>query len=217
MIPRTFFSAWIGIMPPKEVIEFAEKTERMHAGSGWKFTFHGPSIYDKYANDPYVRRMMARGEKLAYVMDRIRLLMLKETGGFWVDCDSQFKRPMSLLDKIVSRQEVDFLTGIRNPHRPPVALHRGVALIDNTVMGSAPNGRMVNKILALYSADYPMKSGHDCGCEVLRSIDESVVLLNYERFYVENEAETPNTILRHDGINFGSWAKIEIAPLKPIS
>ena len=67
-------------------------------------------------------------------------------------------------------------------------------MIDNTVMGSAKNGRMVNRMLALYTPERPKQTGHDCGMECLRSIDESVVLLNYERFYIHHEPETPNTI-----------------------
>lgn len=214
MIPRTIFSAWIGSEPPEDIKALVKKAKRINEDAGWGYTFHGPEILAKYERDPYVRRLLAMGEKLAFVMDRIRLLMLKETGGFWVDSDCDFQRPMSLLNRMVDRPEVDYLTGARNPWRPGIALHRAVPIIDNTVMGSAPNGRMVNRLLNMFTADHPKQTGHDAGSEVFRTLDESVILLNYQYFYVRDEAQTPQTILLHDLGNKGSWCHVEYPPVQ---
>lgn len=199
---------------PQEIEDLCGKAERVVKSGGWGYAFYRhDEIMARYGSDPYVRRLLAMKESLAFVVDRLRLLVLRDEGGFWVDSDCDFQRPLSQLDKICARPEVDFVTGVRNPWRPHVALHRGVAMIDNTVMGSAKNGRMVNRMLAQYTAEHPKQTGHDCGIEVLRSIDESVILLNYERFYINDEPQTPNTILLHDQSNRGSWSKREFPPV----
>ena len=85
-----------------------------------KFFGHN-EIMGRYGQDPYVRRLYAMKESLAFIADRLRLLVLRDEGGFWVDSDVDFQRPLSLLDKICARPEVDFVTGVRNPWRPHVA------------------------------------------------------------------------------------------------
>lgn len=206
MIPKTCFSCWIGGDPPKNVVELTKKAKRVvESAPNWIYVFHGPEVLERYGKDPYIRRLLAMRESLAFVVDRIRLLLLRDHGGFWVDSDCDFQRPMSLLDKMADDPKTDFLTGVRNPWRPHVALHRGVAMVDNTVMGSAKGGKMVNRLLSLYTADNPKQTGHDAGVEVLRSIDESVILLNYRYFYAHPPDNFPETILYHDHANIGSW------------
>ena len=205
MIPKFAFSVWVGGQPPRNIVQLTEKAKRIVESGGWSYKFYGPEIMDTYGSDPYVRRLLGMKESLAFVVDRIRLLLLRDHGGWWVDSDCEFIKPMSILNSICDSPRVDFVTGVRNPWRPHVALHRGVAMVDNTVMGSVKGGKMVSRILALYTADKPKQTGHDAGIEVLRTADESTVLLNYKYFYTHAPDNFPETIMYHDDRNSYSW------------
>lgn len=207
MIPHQCFSIWIGPKIPDSIKALTDEAAEMHARSGWKYTLYRDEVLDIYASDPYVRRLNGMSESTAFIVDRIRLLLLRDQGGFWADSDCKFLKSMSALNRICDDDKVDFVTGIRNPWRPHVQLHRGIAMVDNTVMGSAKGGRMVNRLLGRYTSDSPKQTGHLAGIEVLRTADESTVLLNYKYFYTEDTDIGPETILLHDVGNLGSWTK----------
>jgi len=205
MIPKQIFTCWIGDEPPANIRGLIDEAKRINEASGWSYTVWGKNALDRYADDPYIKSLLAKGEKLAFIVDRIRLLLARDDGGFWVDSDAKFIRSMSLLNAVCARPDVDFITGLRNPWRPNLGIGRGIPIVDNTVFGSAKNGNMVKRILALYKPEHPKQTGHTMGMEVLRTADQNTVLLNYRYYYAMNDQVSPETILLHDQLNMHSW------------
>ena len=202
---------WVGAPMPEKVKTLTDRMAAMNSANGWTYRVWGEEIWDAYGNDPFVRRLQGMKASFAHIVDRLRLLLLRDYGGFWLDSDCEPIRPLSVLNRICDRPEVDFCTGVRDPWRKHVHPTRGVALVDNTVMGSAKNGKMVNRLLSMYRAEDPKQTGLLAGAEVLRRCDDSVVLLGYAFFYADPDSQTPETVVLHDetslGSNLGSWTE----------
>jgi len=201
MIPRAISQIWIGELPSREA-EYCRRMEAMNPEFTYKL--HREDTLRMYSGDPYIKLLISRNEPMAFVVDRLRVLLLRDEGGIYIDADAEPVKPLSVIKGIFDDPKIDFMTGMRNPWRPGVALHRGVALIDNTVMASAKNGRVVNRLCSLYRPESVVHNGHSHGVEVMRCLDQSVVLLNYRYFY--DDSEGSDTILLHDAQNLSSWS-----------
>lgn len=191
---------------PDAIKRLTDEGHRMNVRSGWRYKLHRDEILDRYAADPYIRRLNGMSEKTAFIVDRLRLLLLRDEGGWWFDSDCRWIKPASALNRICD-SNADFVTGIRNPWRPHVHPVRGVALVDNTVMGSVKGGRMVKQLLGLYTAEQPKQTGQSVGAYVLANADESTVLLNFRYFYADESKLYPESIVSHDSTNAGTWAR----------
>lgn len=206
MIPRNIHQIWIGgEMPQREDVWCAQWRDR---NPGWRYKLW--TDYGEYADDPYLRYFTETGEKPAFIADRLRVLILRDYGGIYIDADCQPLKTLDMLAHIWSGEYVDYVTGMRNPDRrgmvigeKPVSLHRGISFVDNTVMASATNGRMITRLCSLYTPQAKKQSGYTMGLEVLRRSDETTVLLNWRYFYAD--AAEPESVLLHDGHNLGSW------------
>lgn len=201
MISPKISQIWIG--PHTE--ESRGCTAAMQAmNHDMEYKLWGNEILDRFSTDPYVKKLQSEGENIAFICDRLRVLLLRDDGGIYVDADCRAIRPFSTL-KCLTMPHVDFVAGLRNPHRPGVALHRGVALLDNTVLASAPNGRMVNLLCDLYKPGNKqwLQNGVSMGHEIMRNCDETTVILGHEHFYADKP--TSKTIVLHDTMNFASW------------
>lgn len=199
---RKIWQGWIGPKPmPPELVGYCAEMRRMNPD----FEHHvfGNEILERYGNDPYVKYMIDREVAWAFVVDRIRLLLLRDEGGIWIDPDAKPLKPLSTLP--IWDRNLDFCAGLRDPLRPGVALHRGISLCDNTVLASAKNGRIANLILKGYTASKPVLNGHDAGCIAMANAREDVVLLGYKYFYGLHEH--PESVILHDPINLASWCK----------
>lgn len=201
MIDRHIRQIWIGELPTREA-DFCRRMESMNPE--FAYTLHREELLRKYSNDPYIKSLISQNEPMAFVVDRLRVLLLRDEGGLYLDCDAEPIKPLSSIAHILSRPDVDFVTGMRNPWRPGVALHRGVALIDNTVLFSAKNGRVINRLCGLYRPESLIHNGHSHGVEVMRCLDETVVLLNYHYFYADEP--TSESLILHDHQNLSSWS-----------
>lgn len=202
-INRTIHQIWIGDKPvPNECREWCAEWKGLHPG--WTYHLWGNELLVNYANDPYISYMRSSGEKLAFVSDRLRVLLLRDLGGVYLDVDCLPVRKLDTLSHILDRPDVDFVTGMRSPDRQFVALHRGISLVDNTVIMSAKGGKMVNRLCSLYSPESKKQNGYSMGLEVMRHVDHTVVLLNSRYFY--GSSSSPETILLHDHHNLGSWS-----------
>ncbi len=186
---------------PENLRRFSAKMESINRN--FRYRLYGDELLEQYKADPYVKTMLERKTKLAFVADRLRCLVLRDEGGIYVDADAEPVKSFSALNHILERPDVDFVTGIRCPFRHGVALHKGISLVDNTVLLSAPNGRMINRLLSLWTPKTPVVSGYNIGLEVLNSADYDTCLLNYKYFY--SELPCPEALALHDGINLGSW------------
>lgn len=192
---------------PDAIKRLTDEGHRMNVRSGWRYKLHRDEILDRYAADPYIRRLNGMSEKTAFIVDRLRLLLLRDEGGWWFDSDCKWIRPASTLNDICDCEHVDFCTGIRNPYRPHVHAIRGVAMVDNTVMGSTKNGRMINQLLSLYTSDAPKQTGQSIGAYVLTKSRLSTPLLGFEYFYANEDQMSPETVVLHDDRNAATWCR----------
>lgn len=201
MIPRIVHQAWIGPAPiPEREKSWCAQMRQMNPT--WDVRFYGNEILKTYEADPYVRALQHLEKPWAFVTDRLRMLLLRNHGGIWLDPDCQPVRPLDTLNPLWDGPAT-FVAGLRSPHRPDVALHRGVTLLDNTFLASAPNSRMCQRILSLWRPTTVVIDGHAVGVEIMQNIHSDVVLLNHRYFYGTQAA--PETIVLHDLHNLASW------------
>jgi hypothetical protein len=170
----------------------------------WNHLVFGNEMLETYGRDPYVKALMDLDKPKAFVVDRLRMLLLRDHGGVWLDPDAEPVRPLDSL-KEVWDGPATFVAGFRSPDRPDVALHRGVTLLDNTFLASAPNSRMCQRILSLWRPQNVVVDGHAVGVEIMRNCHADVVLLNYRYFY--SMTNVPESICLHDAHNLSSWVE----------
>lgn len=170
----------------------------------WSVRLYGNELLQTYESDPYVRALQHLEKPWAFVTDRLRMLLLRDHGGVWLDPDCQPIRPLDTLNAVWDGPST-FVAGFRSPDRPDVALHRGVTLLDNTFLASAPNSRMCQRILSLWRPQNVVIDGHAVGVEILRNCHSDVVLLNHRYFY--STSVLPETIVLHDSHNLASWVE----------
>lgn len=199
-IPRILFSGWIGpVKIPDRERAWCERMRSMNPS--WDYRWVSNETMEEL-NDPYIKTLLERKEKWAFLADRIRVLLLLKHGGVWLDADCEPKKPLDTLP-IWGTPHISFAAGIRSPHRKDVALYRGVALIDNTFLASAPNGDMIRRIAALWTPQAPVVTGHRCGIAIMEHVDQHVCLVNHRYFY--GEQVYPESIVQHDNANLASW------------
>jgi hypothetical protein len=168
----------------------------------WEHKLFGNEILEKYGQDPYVRALIEAKEAWAFVTDRIRVLLLRDNGGVWLDPDCEPKKPLDTLP-IWDAAHVQFAAGMRSPHRKDVALYRGVALVDNTFLASAANSTMIRRLDSLWVPSATVVTGHRCGIAIMENVDYHVALVNHRYFY--GEQLYPESIVLHDSTNLASW------------
>lgn len=170
----------------------------------WDVRLHGNELLETYKTDSYVKALQDLKKPMAFVNDRLRMLLLRDFGGVYLDCDCQPIRPLDTL-KNVWDGLATFVAGFRSPLRSGVALHRGITLLDNTFLASAKNSRMCQRILNLWRPQNVIIDGHAVGVEIMSNCHSDVVLLGYRYFYsMEN---LPEAIVLHDHQNLESWVK----------
>lgn len=203
MIPRICHQAWVGPKPiPEREKSWCVGMARMNPG--WSVRLYGNELLQRYSSDPYIKALTDLGKPWAFICDRLRMLLLRDEGGIWLDPDCQPIRPLDTI-KDVWDGPAAFVAGFRSPDRPDVALHRGVTLLDNTFLASAKNSRMCQRILSLWRPQNVVVDGHAVGVEILRNCYSDVALLNHRYFY--STQNLPETIVLHDAHNLASWCE----------
>lgn len=202
-IPRRIFQGWVGEKPmPEREKSWCAQMKQMNPT--WEYRCFGNEILEEYGQDPYVHALQHLDKPKAFIVDRLRMLLLRDHGGVWIDPDAQPIRPFDTLNPLWDGPAT-FVAGFRSPDRPQVALHRNVSLIDNTFLASAPNSRMCQRILSLWRPTTVVIDGHAVGVEIIRDCHSDVVLLNHRYFY--SMQNLPETIVLHDNQNLESWVK----------
>lgn len=168
----------------------------------WRYRCHGNELLERFKDDPYVKALLDLKEKWAFITDRLRVLLLRDEGGVWLDADCQPVRPLDTLP-IWDLPHIEFAAGMRSPHRKEVALYRGVPIIDNTFLASIPNGHMIRRLASLWTPEAPVVTGHRCGIAIMEAVDYTSAIVNHRYFYAEQTY--PETIVLHDAHNLASW------------
>lgn len=201
MIDRVLFQIWVGTPLPQRYRDWGRKLAEMNPK--WEYRLHGDDLLTRYGKDPIIEWMLGTKERWAFIVDRLRVLLLRDEGGVYMDCDCFPVKPLDTL-KIWDDPRVGFVAGMRSPDRRHVSLSApGISLIDNTVLASERNGVMANRLCDLYTATARKHTGMSMGREIIRNADERTVLLNWRYFYAEDK--DPASIVLHDAMNLGSW------------
>lgn len=203
MIGKIIHQAWVGPKPiPDREAAWCAEMKRMNPD--FDVRLYDNRVLETYGQDPYVKDLIDRQQPWAFVSDRIRCLLLRDHGGIWLDCDCQPLRPLSTLNHVWD-SPATFVYGFRSPHRQGVALHRGVSLVDNTFLASAPNSRMANRLLELWTPKAFQIDGHAIGVQILSYADLDCTALNYRYFYALKPE--PESVVLHDAHNLYTWKK----------
>lgn len=202
MLPRLLHQAWVGPTPiPEREKVWCEQMRAMN--QTWNVRLYGNELLERYGRDPYVSALTSQNKAWAFVCDRLRVLLLRDEGGGWLDPDCQPLKPLDSL-KIWDSPNIEFGFSLRSPYRQGVALHRGISLADNTFIASAPGSRLIKRVAALWTPQRIVVDGHATGCEVLANLDGLTdAVLNYRYFY--DMQPTPDAIVLHDSHNLASW------------
>lgn len=203
-IERTIHQIWLGPKMPENYRLWCRKMQQINPD--WNYRLWREDVLDRYADDPYVAWMKETGERTAFLVDRLRVLLLRDDGGLYCDADCFPVQSFRVLDEVWDDPRIEFVAGMRSPDRRHVSLNTpGLALVDNTFFASAKGGKMAHRLCNLYQANSRKHTGFSMGKEILRNASPSTLLLGYKYFY----AETPNPemILSHDSHNAYSWGK----------
>jgi len=202
MIEKRLHQIWVGTKPiPQREAQWCHRMEILNPK--WTYRLHGNELLVRYKDDPFIKVMQERQISLAFITDRLRVLILRDEGGVYLDADCE-PRPLDSLS-IWDEPKVDFVAGLRNPHRNNVALHRAIPLVDNTFLGSAKGGKMINRLAALWSPAHIIIDGHTMGCAILEGATyPETAFLNHRYIYAMEKF--PETLVLHDAANLGSWA-----------
>lgn len=190
-IPKIIHQIWIGYQdPPEWCTRFGEEMQAMHPGWEYKLWKHDDIFNGIYKDDPFLKEYVTNPEvyKWAFMADRIRLLLLRDFGGIYVDLDAKPIRPFDLVLNELSDQHT-FFAGMKDSQS-------NNTLIDCAVYGAAPNSRIINECLEEY---VDVKWAHGCKTfseKIIKRFGMDVALFNYEYFYNWQLGE--NTIVLHD-------------------
>jgi hypothetical protein len=150
--------------------------------------------------------MLKTNERTAFVVDRLRVLLLRDDGGIYCDADVFPVRPFRMLDSVWNDPRIDFVAGMRSPDRRHVTVVApGLALVDNTFFASAKGGEMATRLCNLYQPNSRKHNGMSMGREVIRNAGPGTLLLGFRYFY--DEMTSKDQILSHDAHNAYSWNK----------
>lgn len=201
MIPRILTQIWIGpkALPEREA---GWCLEMKRLNPTWSYRLLGNDLLERFKDDPYICHLQIQKAPLAFVADRLRMLVLHEDGGIYLDTDCLPKRPLDALP-MWDEPSAEFVYGMRDPYREGVALHRSVAFCDNTVLASAPKSAMCKKILALWRPEEIQITGHRVGLCILSHADWTCRGLGHRYFY--SMRSHPESIVDHDSHNLASW------------
>ena len=190
-IPKKIHQVWIGFKEiPDWCQKFGEEMEAMHPEWEYKLWTHDEIFNQQYKDDPFLQSYLTNPElyKWAFIADRVRLLLLRDFGGVYCDLDAKPVRSFDEILKKLSPQHT-FFAGMK-----PTQEHN--TLIDCTVYGSVPNGRIINGCLSCYES---LTWAHGCKTfndKIIATMSTDVALFGYEYFY-DNKI-TQNTIILHD-------------------
>jgi len=190
-IPKILHQIWIGHKePPEWCTRFGIEMQQMHSDWEYKLWTHDDIFNKIYKDDEHLQTYVKDPDiyKWAFIADRIRLLLLRDFGGVYVDLDAKPIRPFDLILQQLGPQHT-FFAGMK-----PTQEHN--TLIDCTVYGSVPNGRIVNLCLAEYKI---LEWAHGCKLFsdiIIQNMEMDVALFNYEYFY--NWEISNKTIVLHD-------------------
>ena len=200
LIPKVIHQIWIGDKKmPTHCQDYIKEIKRLNP-EFQHFLWDDKVFSEKYKDDPFLQNYIKNPSlyKWAFIADRLRLLLLRDFGGIYVDVDAKpIKSFNSVLNKL--HKNTCFFGGVRreffkNEHHeaePPI--------IECTVMGSSINSRIINECLSIYTDLNWAHGGLHLSRKIMDVLAEDVVLFDYKRFgYCNMDEINSETVTLHD-------------------
>ena len=192
-IPKIIHQIWIGPDKiPNHCLEFIKEMKEINPD--FKHFLWGNEVFSRvYKDDPFLQNYIKQPEvyKWAHIADRIRLLLLRDFGGVYVDVDA---KPIKSFDSSIFlklNKNISFFAGYRNINPP-----WNDKLIDCMILGSSKNSRIINSLLEMYVdvnwawAFKPMSS------KIFEISGPDVCIFHHNKFF--NNLVTKESILYHE-------------------
>ena len=188
-IPKIIHQLWIGDKPiPDYIKKFTDDVPIIN--KGYECKLWGNEIFEKYSDDKFLSNYLKKPKfyEWAFICDRIRLLLLRDYGGVYMDTDC---KPIQSFDLIFNKlgQDITFFTGMK-----PTQSNN--TLFDCTVYGSTPNSRIVKELLDTYIDIHWANGCKMFSDRLIKVMDSDVACFGYEYFY--DDKITDKTIVLHD-------------------
>ncbi len=190
MIPKIIHQIWIGDNPiPDHCAQFCREVQLMN--KDYTYRLWGNEVFEQFQDDVYLKSYIQTGVPLAFVCDRIRLLLLKKFGGIYLDVDC---KPIKSFDHVYEHLTDNhcFFAGMKRTQNHDT-------LIDCAIYGSTPNSRVIDDCLDTYDDIKWANGGKLFNDAIIKFMKPDVALFGYEYFY--DWEITDKTILLHDIID----------------
>lgn len=189
MIPKIIHQLWIGPDPmPQHCVEFCKEMKNMNPE--FEHKLWGNEVLKQFNKDEYLNSYLEAKSSIpiAFICDRIRLLLLKKYGGVYLDVDCKPIKPFSFIFNKLTNQHC-FFAGMKRTQN-----HH--TLIDCAIYGSTVNSRVIDDCLSTYEDLNFANGGHLFNNKIIETMEPDIALFGYEYFY--NWEVTDKTVLLHD-------------------
>jgi len=190
-IPKKIHQIWIGPDElPQKYVDMTNNMRDMHPEWEYKLWTHDDIFNDRYADDEYLQAYIQDPDtfKWAFITDRIKLLLLKDFGGVYVDVDAKYVRPFDIVMYKLEDKHT-FFAGLKT-------FDVQSSLIECAIYGAAPNSRLINLCLDYYSDTRWAHGCMDFSNVIIHNLEDDALLLNSKYFYSFEEFE--QTIVLHE-------------------
>ena len=199
-IPKKIHQVWIGNKQiPSKFESFANDIKNIHEELGYEYKLWNNDCLEKYEDDIFISNYLKKQSRVpwAFICDRIRLLILRDEGGIYLDIDCELiKNFNNILEKL--SDNISFFCGVRSHFS---ALYAKI-LFEPAVMGAVENSRILNLILNSYKKNI-LHNATLHSKIILENIEPDIAIFNYKRFYDSYASE--EAIVLHDPHHLGSW------------
>ena len=200
-LPKKIHQIWVGDKQmPSKFKGFCSDIKAMHEKLGYEYKLWNDDCLEKYKDDIFISNYLKKQDKVpwAFICDRLRLLILRDEGGIYLDVDCEIVKSFDNILKELS-DNISFFCGARSHVQ---ALVTTGVLFDVAVIGSTKNSRIVDLILNSYIKNI-MHNATLHSKIILENIGPDVAIFNYEKFY--DTYISDKTIVLHEPHHLGSW------------
>tara|TARA_A100001515_G_C4514499_1_gene191298 strand:- start:93 stop:755 length:663 start_codon:yes stop_codon:yes gene_type:complete len=200
-IPKKIHQVWIGNKQiPSKFESFANDIKNIHEELGYKYKLWNNDCLEKYEDDIFISNYLKKQSRVpwAFICDRIRLLILRDEGGIYLDVDCEpIKNFNNILEKL--SDNISFFCGARS--HVQTLITTGI-LFEQAVIGAVKNSRIVNLILNSYKKNI-LHNATLHSKIILENIEPDIAIFNYKKFYDSYASE--EAIILHDPHHLASW------------
>lgn len=190
-IPKKIHQVWIGYDElPEKYVEMTKNMKDMHPEWEYRLWTHDEIFNDRYADDIYLQAYIKDPLtfKWAFITDRIKLLLLRDFGGVYVDVDAKYIKSFDIvMDKLEDKHT--FFAGMKT-------FDIRSSLIECAIYGAAPNSRLINLCLDYYQDTRWAHGCMDFSNVIIHNLEDDALLLNSKYFYSFEEFD--QTIVLHE-------------------